>query len=416
MYNTLSIMNRNSTMILLVLLRMRAKNGRRRLSAKAIAKERRRRHTRNQSAFLDTCSEYERKIRHHRLPRIALLSVSKSPWRQLYESGDDQSLVTAVGFTHESFKYVLDIFEPAFKYNTPFQSDTIRPCDPNAGRPRKVKAEDCLALVLFWSRCKGNGVPLSMIFGMTSSNMCVYLKFGRRIFIEVFRKHPLARIRVPPAEKIEEYKLAVGDRHENIPDVWATMDGLKLEIQAPLDSELQNNFYNGWTHGHYLTSVFVFCPDGTIPVAFFNVPGCLHDSTVADWGKIYEKLERVYNLTGAKTTVDSAFTTVGKPFLIKSSQDEFGNRADTEIDARTQIRINKDATSMRQSAEWGMKELQASNPRLTDTFRWEERGERCLITKQIILGYNLRARLVGINQLQNVYMPHLRRSARSVFE
>ncbi len=103
MYPKLSIMNRTSTMILLLLLRMRAKNGRRRLSAKAIAKERPRHHTRNQTAFLNTCSEYERKIRDRRLPCIAFFPVSKSPWRKLYESGDNQALVATVGFNHVSF-------------------------------------------------------------------------------------------------------------------------------------------------------------------------------------------------------------------------------------------------------------------------------------------------------------------------
>ncbi len=43
-----------------------------------------------------------------------------------------------------------------------------------------------------------------------------------------------------------------------------------------------------------MTNVFVFVPNGTIPNAFFNICGCVHDSQVAEWGGIYEKLESVY--------------------------------------------------------------------------------------------------------------------------
>ncbi len=50
-----------------------------------------------------------------------------------------------------------------------------------------------------------------------------------------------------------------------------------------------------------------FVPDGTIPIAFFNVPGCAHDSQVAKWGGIYEKLESVYRSNGWICIVDSAF-------------------------------------------------------------------------------------------------------------
>ena len=41
------------------------------------------------------------------------------------------------------------------------------------------------------------------------------------------------------------------------------------------------------------TDFFIFCPDVTIPIAFFNIPGSVNDSKVAYWGKIYEKLEDV---------------------------------------------------------------------------------------------------------------------------
>jgi len=185
------------------------------------------------------------------------------------------------------------------------------------------------------------------------------------------------------------------------------MDGLKLYLQQSGDSKVQARYYNGWTHGHYVTSVFVFCPDGTISIAFFNVPGAVHDSQVAHWGRIYDKLERVYNETGGKCTVDSAFGKVNRPFLIKSSQDVLVSSALTHEEQRLEIMQKRQATSMRQAAEWGMRGIQSSFPHLKDTFVYEETSERRIVMKMIVLLYNLRARMVGINQIRNVFMSRL---------
>ena len=114
-----------------------------------------------------------------------------------------------------------------------------------------------------------------------------------------------------------------------------------------------------------------FCPDGTIPIACYNVPGCIHDSTIAEWGNVYKKLENVYNSpVQGKCTVDSAFSKKRCPFLIKSQQ------ADPDVDDPVNAAIIMQAKSMRQSAEWGMRSLQASFPRLKDRFIYEEFGER----------------------------------------
>ena len=98
------------------------------------------------------------------------------------------------------------------------------------------------------------------------------------------------------------------------------MDGLKLSIECASGHEEQARYYNGWTHGHYVGGIIVFCPDGTIPIVAYNCPGSVHDSMIADWGGVYEKLEDVYERWGGKCTVDSAFGSARYDFLIKSSQ------------------------------------------------------------------------------------------------
>jgi hypothetical protein len=204
---------------------------------------------------------------------------------------------------------------------------------------------------------------------------------------------------------------AFGARHSLLDDCWATMDGLKLYLQQSGNFVIQERFYNGWTHDHYVTSVFCFCPDGTIPIAFFNVPGSVHDSQVAELGGIYDKLEGVFETTGGKCCVDSAFGNIERDFLLKSGQDILGSSAPTRHEQNREHQLRRQTTSARQTAEWGMLSIQASFPRLKDRFIYEERGERRLVMKMFVLLYNMRARMVGINQIRNTYMTHLNRNA-----
>jgi hypothetical protein len=78
-------------------------------------------------------------------------------------------------------------------------------------------------------------------------------------------------------------------------------------------------FYNGWTHGHYVSSVLVFGFDGLIKICGLNAPGNMHDSLLADYAGVYEKLQMVFDETGGKVVVDSAFRMANNNFIIKSS-------------------------------------------------------------------------------------------------
>ena len=129
---------------------------------------------------------------------------------------------------------------------------------------------------------------------------------------------------------------------------------------------IQERFYNGWTHDHYVTSVFCFCPDETIPIAFFNVPGSVHDSQVGELGKIYQKLEKVYDTTGGRCCVDSAFSNLERDYLLKSGQDLLGSSAPTRREQDLEHQLRRQATSARQTAKWGMLTIQNSFPRVKD--------------------------------------------------
>ncbi len=55
--------------------------------------------------------------------------------------------------------------------------------------------------------------------------------------------------------------------------------------------------------------------------------------------------------------------------------------------------------------------MQASFPRVKDSFAYEERGEWRILLNMFILLYNMQARMVGMNQIQNTYLRHLKHDA-----
>ena len=152
---------------------------------------------------------------------------------------------------------------------------------------------------------------------------------------------------------------------------------------------IQERYYNGWTHDHYVTSVFCFCPDGTIPIAFFNVPGSDHNSQVAEQGKIYCKLEHVYETMGGKCCIDSAFVSIERGFFLKSGQDLLGYSAPTHCKQSYEHQIRRQTMSAWQMAEWGMLSLKGPFPQLKDQFVYKERGERQIVMKMFVLLYNM---------------------------
>jgi hypothetical protein len=152
--------------------------------------------------------------------------------------------------------------------------------------------------------------------------------------------------------------------------------------------------------------VLCFFPDGTIAIAFINIPGVVHDSQVADYGDIYEKLKFVFDRDGAKCIVNSAFGNVTRDFLIKSSQELIH----IEIIRREILRAMQLRCSSRQSG--GCKRF---NPHIKDRMKFETRGEWKVTLMMMILLYNLWAQTVGINQLLSFYAGPLHRNTNIEF-
>jgi DDE superfamily endonuclease len=344
--------------------------------------------------------------RERKLPRCALPNPTESPWQKVFESKDDGSLITVTGFDFTAFNALVAVFRPFFEGYTPWTGKqdglTFKQVVVNEkykGKARLITAESCLGLVLAWYRFRGPEYILQGWFGFTGCHTNVWLRFGRRMLLKSLISHPLAKVEMPNAANIEKLKAIVHARHSVLEDVYCTCDGLKLHFQKQSGLDEQSMFYNGWVHGHYVTNLFVFAADGRIIATVLNAPGSLHDSTLAQWGGIYNKLEQCFIETGGICCVDSAFAANNNPYLIKSSQDT------TRIEGSEEFRKAVEATSLRQASEWGMRAIQSAFPRLKDAIKYEENGERKRILKLVPLLYNYRLEIVGLNQIRNTYVP-----------
>ena len=148
----------------------------------------RRAHSRYQKRFHCALPYEDRQLRQRRIPRISLHDAHKSSWRRLYFSENDQALITLTGFDHATFQYLLQLFQPLFDRYTPFgDGDRIEKISPR-GRKRSVTGFDILGLVLAWTRTRGALLSLQLHFGLSMTNLNAYLRFGRRIVVEVLRR------------------------------------------------------------------------------------------------------------------------------------------------------------------------------------------------------------------------------------
>jgi hypothetical protein len=100
-----------------------------------------------------------------------------------------------MGFDCKTFDKILDKFGPMLSSHMPFdQSNFIVPFKYVSGWKRTVQPEDCLGLVLVWMQTRGSLSVLQLVFGLTYTNLSVYLRFGIHLLVETFHDDPLARV------------------------------------------------------------------------------------------------------------------------------------------------------------------------------------------------------------------------------
>ena len=111
-----------------------------------------------------------------------------------------------MGFDCKSFNTILEKFGPMFSGRTPFdQSGMIVEFEYVSGRKRKVQPADCLGLVLVWTRTRGPLNVLQLVFGLTYTNLSVYLRFGIRPSRPYFVFAPMGQYQLPFSMSLDQY-------------------------------------------------------------------------------------------------------------------------------------------------------------------------------------------------------------------
>jgi hypothetical protein len=264
---------------------------------------------------------------------------------------NNHALITLSGLDFVTFKAILQSFKYYFDHYAPFtEGGTIEMLDeaiPQGG-PRLIKASNGSGLVPTSTRTHGSTSVLQLIFGMTQSSTSEHLAFSTHILIMVLRQMDDARVNFPTDDEIHLFKEVMKCCPHRLDGVWCTIDGLKSMLESESNDNEQNRFYNGCRS-------LVFCPNGMIPICCYNVPGMVHDSSIAMIGNGYKKHEEVFDGTGGICVTDSAFSPDNNPFIIQSGKPT----ADMTID---KLNILEEVTSMRQRTKWGMRAFQSFFP------------------------------------------------------
>jgi hypothetical protein len=148
------------------------------------AKDHRAKHSQYCKDYHRSLDKFHRQLRQRKIPRCSLLEQSQSAWRCLYQSRNDQGMITMTGFDRSTFNSLCEIFTPIFELYTPFVPSGVSCFEhtnkQNKGRHLMIRPEDGLGLVLAWTRTRGLLMVLQLIFGMTYTNSMIicYLQRG----------------------------------------------------------------------------------------------------------------------------------------------------------------------------------------------------------------------------------------------
>ena len=164
-----------------------------------------------------------------------------SPWQYLFGSGDDQSLITATGLDHQAFSEMHALFQPLYDNYVISRTGTIQTRKKKGGRKRLLDSYACMGLTLMWTRTRGAEWILSCQFGITGTPISVWVRFGMRMLVHILKQLPDSYVRLPTAEKVQEYKDAITSKYSLLQDCYCVADGLKIYLQQAGEFMVQNN-------------------------------------------------------------------------------------------------------------------------------------------------------------------------------
>ena len=212
------------------------------------------------------------RLRHY-LHRPAIVAPSESPWQRLYERADPSSFLHMTGLTRRCFAMLLvALFDP----------EEIRPPHRRQrGRPRSLRPEGCLGLLLFYLGSTMNYKHLCMIFGLVPTVCGTVVRAMLRRAVERLADDPIAAVRFPNEEKMREFARMVQAREPIVDDIIGFMDGVSIPAECTDERIEQNAFYCGYDCDTMVNNVFAYGPDGKVFFAAVNFPGSWADGSLS---------------------------------------------------------------------------------------------------------------------------------------
>ena len=131
-----------------------------------------------------------------------------------------------------------------------------------------------------------------VVFGSTSTPLYVWLNFSRRVLLSELSRIPAVQVSFPTEDEIQLYTAAISARYLILTNIWDAVDGIKMLLQESGIWIVQNMFFNGWKHGHYISSIYAFASDGRICICSIKSTGSWHDSQQSEYG-VYPKLKDI---------------------------------------------------------------------------------------------------------------------------
>ena len=187
-----------------------------------------------------------------------------TPWQRLYQSKSDRAFLTTMGFDVATFQAILEAGFAQRWCTTPIPHANVNPAGRTRLNGRSIDAPTVLGLVLHYLSSTVHEVACQEIFAVVPASASRYITFGLKIFLATLREMPDAKICWPKGDEFQHLNNLIRDRHPRLTGAFASIDGLNLPVQTSGNQDIENASYNGWLHNHFVSSVLVFVPNGTL--------------------------------------------------------------------------------------------------------------------------------------------------------
>lgn len=344
------------------------------------------------------------------IPRPLRTALS-THWRTLVSCGSSSDWIKEINFDRYA---VISIILPKFdaKRGTVNYGSPYRHGVKTRGRIPSIESIDILGLTLRYLKSSGRMYELCGTFGLVPTSVSVWVDYGLTVLRMTLRDKTVPEFMVawPTVQEMDQsYNLLKMNRENGklLPDVFGVMDGGRFPCADYSNKDVQNAYYEGYTGNVEVTNIFVFNFYGEIIHAGVNYPGSWHDSkVVVASGLLLDRLSDEKTPRGKAILGDSAFVAkarVSHGKIIRGRKStETEDVPVSELLARVDAVLQRVMPSERQSAEWGIRAMKAPFGRLRLPLPADSTLRLRLLEVCVHL-YNLRVRVIGLNQIRTVY-------------